>query len=99
MSTHLSDCALHDGPAHVPGPCSCGANPGQRPDATTSEWPLDPEATTLPHRRVPLLTDEQKVLRTKIADAMHLEQSGGWAPIVDDVLQVVLAGLKQLAGI
>lgn len=41
---HSSDCALHNGPALEPEPCSCGADPGMTPEAYGSERPTSPEA-------------------------------------------------------
>ena len=37
---HASDCALHNGPAYMPGPCSCGADPGMPPERYGSEFPV-----------------------------------------------------------
>ena len=39
MPVHASDCALHDGPAYTPGPCSCGADPTMTPERYGSEFP------------------------------------------------------------
>lgn len=36
---HVSFCALHNGPAMIPGPCSCGADPGMDPIRYGSEFP------------------------------------------------------------
>jgi hypothetical protein len=38
---HFSNCALHNGPAMVPGICSCGADPGMDPIRYGSEFPQD----------------------------------------------------------
>jgi len=38
---HLSSCALHYGPAMVPKPCDCGADPGMTPVKYGSEYPKD----------------------------------------------------------
>ena len=38
---HLSSCELHKGPASVPGPCSCGAQPGMDPITYGSEFPSE----------------------------------------------------------
>lgn len=37
--THASDCSLHNGPAEVPRPCDCGAEPGRTPEDYGSEFP------------------------------------------------------------
>lgn len=37
---HASDCALHNGPAMMPLPCDCGAEPGRKPEAYGSEVPM-----------------------------------------------------------
>lgn len=42
---HLSDCARHHGPAMMPGPCDCGADPGMTPELYGSEFPI-----TMPRR-------------------------------------------------
>lgn len=34
---HWSDCDLHNGPAFPPGPCSCGANPGEQPPVAADQ--------------------------------------------------------------
>ena len=36
---HKSDCALHNGPAMIPGPCDCGADPEITPEKYGSEFP------------------------------------------------------------
>lgn len=38
---HVSDCRLHDGPALMPGNCSCGADPSMTPERYGSERPSD----------------------------------------------------------
>lgn len=35
---HASDCALHDGPAFLPGPCDCGLDPPVDPHKTFVPW-------------------------------------------------------------
>ncbi len=40
MADHLSDCALHNGPAMVPESCDCGADPSMTPEKYGSEFPL-----------------------------------------------------------
>lgn len=36
---HLSDCALHNGPAYTPGRCDCGSDPSMTPRLYGSEYP------------------------------------------------------------
>lgn len=50
MTTHLSDCSLHNGPETLPKPCDCGADPSMTPEKYGSEYPhtysiLDDEET------------------------------------------------------
>ena len=40
MTTHNSDCALHNGPAMKPTSCDCGADPSMTPEKYGSEFPL-----------------------------------------------------------
>lgn len=37
--SHSSDCSLHNGPAEIPTPCDCGAEPGLTPEKYGSEFP------------------------------------------------------------
>ena len=40
MINHLSDCALHNGPATIPAPCDCGADATMTPAKYGSEFPI-----------------------------------------------------------
>jgi hypothetical protein len=45
VPVHKSDCRLHDGPAKVPGVCSCGADWRMDPISYGSEFPTEAAAT------------------------------------------------------
>lgn len=46
---HASDCDLHNGPAFPPGPCSCGANPGEQPPAAVTNTATVPDEAARAH--------------------------------------------------
>lgn len=88
MSTvfHASDCALHNGPAEMPEPCSCGAEPGRVPDLTTSDWPgefLDEVLACLPADYQPI---SEIALPTQphyaLFSALHILRREGRADLV-----------------